>query len=194
MAFQKDLSYIGWDEVKRRQQVRFALAEEWIALTQMGEGSRVIDIGPGPGIFVRRYLQSVGETGCVWAIEKSSEAIACLKSELEEAERERLDIRCADAEQTVEPLGEADIILVTDVLHHATSPSALLRTVYRLASSASTVLVAEFDPEAPGEIGPPLPNRLSQQVVSALSSEAGFQITAAGKQQYEHYYLLLQKR
>lgn len=61
LDFQKDLSYIGWEEVRNRQLLRFPLDKEWIRLTGMQEGDTIVDIGSGTKVFVCEYSKIVGK-------------------------------------------------------------------------------------------------------------------------------------
>lgn len=128
LVFHKNLSELGWEKVKTRQLHRLPLAFEWIDLIQMKPGHSVLDIGPGPGVFTQHYTKVVGSTGKVTALEKSEEAIAYLKEELIQAES-TTEILEGDAENVAlydqDPF---DIVMLTDVLHHADSPAKCCKT------------------------------------------------------------------
>lgn len=189
--FRRDLSLIGWDEVKRRQLQRSALGSEWIQITGMACGMQVIDIGPGPGVFTRQYARTVGESGRIFAVEKSPEAIEHLRRELQGLAN--VEVLLRDAEQGLEGTPVPDMVMITDVLHHTESPAKILGSVYSLASSASKVLIAEFNACAEGIIGPPLAVRIKIEDVVEMALSAGFLVDKTGTQTHEHYYVLLRK-
>jgi len=191
--FKKDLSNLGWSEVKRRQVQRLPLVKDWIQLSQMTTGSHVIDVGPGPGVFTREYAITVGDKGKVYAIEKSPEAVEYLRRELDGLSN--VEVYLADAEQDLDSiLVVPDIVIISDVLHHTDSPGKILQGVYASVSGHSRVLVAEYDPTATGLMGPPLENRVNKESLIDIAEKAGFVIDKTGIQEYEHYYLLLRTR
>lgn len=187
--FTKDLSFIGWDEVKRRQLERVSLAPQWIELTNLAPGMIVVDIGPGPGVFTREYAKVVGKPGKVYAIEKSPQAIEFLQIGLKKLDN--VQVRLADAEHGLTDIPQPDVVFVTDVLHHTDSPRDVLKSIFELVHSNSKILIAEYDPAADGKVGPPLEHRLDANVLFELATEVGFTVESTETQDHEHYYLLL---
>jgi 16S rRNA C967 or C1407 C5-methylase (RsmB/RsmF family) len=78
-SYRKDLSHITWDEVFARQVRRAGLVEEWMGALQLQPGSRVLDIGAGPGYVSLVLADRVGPDGLVYAVDRSAEALAYLK-------------------------------------------------------------------------------------------------------------------
>jgi ubiquinone/menaquinone biosynthesis C-methylase UbiE len=189
--FSKNLSHIGWDEIKRRQSERVPLVHEWIRFTGMKQGMSVLDIGTGPGVFTRKYANVVGNQGLIYAIDKSAEALTYLLQD-HQYQNNILTIHI-DAELSLDSIGKVDIVMITDVLHHSDAPKAILENVYYHLEQNGSVLIAEFDPLSKGQIGPPLQNRLPKETIKALCQSIGFRIVKEGQQAYEHYYVLLQK-
>lgn len=188
MDFHKDLSSLGWEEVRRRQLHRMSLVKEWIDLVQLNHGDYVLDIGPGPGVFTLKYAEVVGPEDKVTAIEKSDEAIEYLVHNLSTAIH-HLDIVQGDAETfDVGSLGRIDAVMVTDILHHADAPDRVLRNLSKL--NHVRLLISEFDPESDGLLGPPLDKRLKEETVVAMLLEMGYTVAARGKQLFEHYYIV----
>jgi ubiquinone/menaquinone biosynthesis C-methylase UbiE len=192
MDFHKDLSYVGWKEVKRRQLERVPLVYEWIKLVDMKQGESVLDIGTGPGVFTFQYANSVGEDGTIYALDQSREALDFFLREIKEKKNNIIPI-CINAETSLDTVGNVDIVMITDVLHHADSPIDILRNVYKHINGDVRVLIAEFDKDSEGQIGPPLQNRISIEEIKKLAKSVGFQEVKDGNQDYEHYYLLLMK-
>lgn len=189
--FQKDLSHIGWDEVKKRQEERLPLVQDWIQLTHMTKGQTVVDIGPGPGVFTREYARVIGASGRVFAVEKSPEATHYLGNELSVVEN--VEILLADAEEGLLNIPVPNVIFVTDILHHTNSPEKVIRGISNLATADVKILISEFDPDAPGEIGPPLEHRLSREYIVNMVMEFGLLVEDSAQQQFEHFYVLARK-
>ena len=193
MHFEKDLSQADWDEMGRRQAGRIDLVREWIALTGMRAGSRVLDIGPGPGEFTCEYAKVVGAAGKVYALEKAESALAHLRRALDGRGLGNVVVLAGDAEEAVETDGDVDLVMITDVLHHLDHPQAALRNVASVMRRHTRVLIAEFDPQAEGLIGPPLEHRLAARQIKGFLERAGLRPIAEGRQAFEHYFVMAER-
>ena len=193
MHFEKDLSQADWDEIGRRQVGRIDLVREWIALTGMRAGSRVLDIGPGPGEFTCEYAKVVGAAGKVYALEKAESALAHLRRALDGRGLGNVVVLAGDAEEAVETDGDVDLVMITDVLHHLDHPQAALRNVASAMCRHTRVLIAEFDPQAEGLIGPPLEHRLAARQIKGFLERAGLRPIAEGRQAFEHYFVMAER-
>jgi ubiquinone/menaquinone biosynthesis C-methylase UbiE len=192
--FEKDLSDADWDDVRRRQVARLDLTREWIALTGMRAGSRVLDIGPGPGEFTCEYAKVVGAAGRVYALEKAESAVAYLRRALEVRGLNNVVVLAGDAEEALDIDGDVDLVVITDVLHHVDRPQAVLHKVAGAMCCHTKVLIAEFDPDAEGVVGPPLEHRLAARQIKKLLDRAGLRILDEGRQAYEHYFVIAGRR
>jgi ubiquinone/menaquinone biosynthesis C-methylase UbiE len=190
MHFEKDLSHADWDEIGRRQAARIDLVREWIVLTGMRAGSRVLDIGPGPGEFTCEYAKVVGAAGKVYALEKAESALAYLRRALDGRGLGNVVVLAGDAEEAVEMDGDVDLVMITDVLHHLDRPEAALRNVARVMRHRTRALIAEFDPQAEGLIGPPLEHRIAVRQIKGFLERAGLRAIAEGRQAFEHYFVI----
>ncbi|MCY9657132.1 methyltransferase domain-containing protein [Paenibacillus chondroitinus] len=189
MEFHKDLSVMGWEKVRERQVQRLPLVNEWVSIVNLKKGASLLDIGPGPGVFLNEYASIVGEEGQITALEKDQEAI---NYALRKYKHSNVNIICWDAEKSLnDKLGYFHAITLTDVLHHSDSPAHILRNIFKQASEETVILIAEFDPEAEGLIGPPLKNRLAMNDLKLTLQSVGYEIVKEGKQAFEHYYLLI---
>jgi ubiquinone/menaquinone biosynthesis C-methylase UbiE len=192
--FEKDLSHTDWDELRRRQAGRIDLARKWIALTGMRAGDRVLDIGPGPGEFTCEYALAVGAGGTVYALEKAESAVPYLRRTLGGRGIGNVVVLVGDAEQAIDIDAAVDVVMITDVLHHVDLPQSVLRNAARVMGRRSKVLVAEFDPEAEGLIGPPREHRLALAQVKQFLGREGLRILDEGRQEHEHYFVLAERR
>ncbi|HWG89436.1 MAG TPA: class I SAM-dependent methyltransferase [Candidatus Thermoplasmatota archaeon] len=173
-----------WERIWVQQGQLLSLADDWWRLAGGAPGSRVLDVGCGPGRFALRYAE-LG--GLVTAIDLSPDALAFLQ-----AHRRNLPVstQVQDAEAGGLP-GDNDLAFVTNVLHHAPHPDRLLTNVRH---AAKRVLVAEFDPAGPGALGPPVGSRLSPARLHELLKAAGYtQIAAAQQLPFEHYAVVAER-
>lgn len=171
------------DHLAERQRARLPLAREWWAMAGGTRGARVADVGTGPGVLARQYAEWAGPDGSVLALDKDPEAVAYLRARLDPVRHANVTVRALDAEDMMLE-GDFDILFLTDVLHHAQRPDAFLRN---LRATGRALLVAEFDPEGEGEVGPPRDVRLAPDDVLALLEEAGWSPGPVLWQAMEHY-------
>lgn len=192
-SFRKDMSHLTWDKVYARQAKRADLVGEWLDALCLKPGDRVLEIGSGPGYISLILAESVGSDGAVYAVDRSAEALAYLERLQEEQGVRQIRRIAADA-ATLEPADlRPNSALITMVLHHADDPAGILRNVGRLLPAGAAAVIGEFDPEGPGEFGPPRAHRLPPEQVKAWCADAGFAVLDYRHQTPEHYMLLVQR-
>jgi len=191
--FRKDLGHVTWDEVYGRQMQRANLVPEWMEALRLKAGDRVIEVGSGPGYVSLILADRVGTDGCVYAIDRSAEALDHLERRQQERGIAHIRRLVADAAALEEADLRADTALITMVLHHADDPAGILRNVARLLPPGALAVIGEFDPEGPGELGPPRAYRLRPEQVQAWCNAAGFSMLECRRQTPEHYMLLIQR-
>lgn len=187
--YHRDLSHLTWHEVWERQARRAPLAPEWWTAGGGRPGLHVADLGCGPGYFTLHYAQWTGPQGSVLALDANPDAIAHLQTRAPPPNLHTLVLDAADAGPH---LADRDLLLLTDVLHHADDPQAILRALKTGARSGARLVIAEFDPEGPGDSGPPREARIPQARLLAWVEEAGFRIDLAKPQRHEHYLVVAQ--
>lgn len=165
---------IDWKRLAARQRERLPLADALWDLLGRPAGRRLADVGCGPGVLSVHYARLGAE---VLAVDMRADALALVPR------HPRVRTVVHDLEAAPLP-AQADILVLSDVLHHARSPAQMLE---HSRSSAATILVAEWDPRAPGREGPPLEARLAPEVVAQLLVEAGFSPQPPARASLEHY-------
>ena len=187
-AFRKDLSHLSWDEVYARQANRAALVPDWLNALRLKPGDRVLEIGAGPGFVSFALADRVGPTGVVYALDRSTEALAQLERRQNERGIGHIQRIVADA-ATLQPDGvQASSALITMVLHHADDPAEILRNV----PPGAPIVIGEFHPEGPCTSGPPRDHRLAPEKVQEWCKNAGLAVLGYQRQTPEHYLLIAQ--
>jgi ubiquinone/menaquinone biosynthesis C-methylase UbiE len=178
-----------WDRMFARQQQRAFLLPDWLVALDLVPGARVLDAGAGTGFFSLQVAALVGPGGRVYAVDRSPEALAYL--ERLRTEQRLSQIRCitADAAQLPPIEDHLDAALLTMVLHHAGDPAALIAHVATLLPPGARLVIAEFDPDGPGEVGPEPARRIAPAQIAAWCRAAGLEIMATQRQSPEHYFL-----
>lgn len=181
-----------WAELYRRQAARAGLLPHYAAALELGTGDRLLAIGSGPGYTALRLAPHVAP-GAVYAVDRHRAAAAFCRDRAAEAGRSNVHPIVADA--TAPGLRFVDPIaaLVAFVLHHATSPRAVLAGIAGAVPPGSPVLVVEYDPDADGAVGPPVEARLAPDRVTAWLTAAGFAVDDRHDLPEESYAVLARR-
>lgn len=185
--YRKDLSHTTWDRVYARQALRADLVADWFAALDLKPGDTVVDVGSGPGFISLLAAERVGPQGRVIAIDRSAEALDYLARMQAERGLTWIERITADAETMAPVEGRVDAALLTMMLHHTDDPGRLLRQVAGVLPAGTRVVVAEFDPEGPGEVGPPRDHRIAAGQVQQLCGAAGLAVSYVRQQTPDHY-------
>jgi ubiquinone/menaquinone biosynthesis C-methylase UbiE len=192
-AYRKDMSHRTWDQVYERQKQRAYLAGDWIDALRLKAGDSVLDVGAGPGFMSVLLAERVGRGGLVYAVDPSAEALAFLERQHEERGLPKVKTIIADAAKVDLGAERVDGALVSMVLHHADDPAAILRNVQRLLRPGGRAVIAEFDPDGPGDHGPPPTERLARVQIRSWCEAAGLLTLEERQQSAEHYMFVVQR-
>lgn len=176
-----------WEEVWARQEKRASLAQAYWDLANARPGCRVADVGCGPGYFALRFASLTGPTGHVHAVDASAEALEFLREKLDPVHHAHVTTEVLDIERTPLPDLHFHAIFCTDVLHHVDDVDAALRN---LRVQKARLVIAEFDPEGPGDLGPPLAERIAPRALVAALRAAGWKHGPTVPLEHEHYAIV----
>lgn len=153
---------VDWRHLAARQAEAAGWAWRWWEL--LGKPRRLADIGCGPGVVSLAYAEMGVD---VLAVDLRAEALALVPK------HPRITVLQHDLEDA--PLAKrVDAVVMTDVLHHAKNPAAMLD---HAAQSGNAFLVAEHRPDV--HHGPPQSARLSPEAVAEWARAAGCSVTQA---------------
>jgi ubiquinone/menaquinone biosynthesis C-methylase UbiE len=164
-----------------RQEKKRHLAAEWARLAGLRAGMVVLDIGSGPGALAAQYAAMVGEAGVVYALDPHVAPHWPAPNLVHLAQDATLGIIVPST---------PDVIFLTDTLHHAADPAAILAHVRAVCGPASRVLIAEYDPAEAGLVGAKPARRMRRETLLALLAVAGFSHGGIIAAPDEHYALL----
>lgn len=168
------------------QRSRLPLAREWWSMGGGRAGTRAADVGCGPGVLTLQYAAWAGPTGRVLGLDVGTDAVAALRARMDHALHANVEARAFDAE-TERLEGPLDLVLVTDVLHHFTRPEAVLGN---LRGTGRALVLADYDPEGEGEVGPPRDDRIAPEDAAEMLRSAGWRVESPRAQAMEHYVLV----
>lgn len=138
----------------------------------------VLDIGSGPGVLAEEYAKIVGQGGLVYALDPKIAPSSM---------PDNLVFLRQDAAHPINLPAPPDVIFVTDVLHHAPDPAAILANLREVCGPPTRVLIAEYDPAQPGLVGAKQGRRMARQALLSLLDAAGFSHGGVFGTADEHY-------
>lgn len=128
-------AYHKRDMIRRRRHVRAALAAR--------PGERILDVGCGPGFYVRELLDEVGERGSIMAVDASPDMLALARRRCEG----RGNVTFAEGNAVALPVadGDFDAALCVQVMEYVADPEAALTEMHRALRPGGRVLVWDVD-------------------------------------------------
>jgi ubiquinone/menaquinone biosynthesis C-methylase UbiE len=160
-------------------------------LTKVGlrSGFTFIDVGCGDGFFTLPAAKKVGNTGCVYGIDRNEFAINSLR---EKAAREQLDwvsLEIGKAEDIVICTACADIVFFGIVLHDFEDPMKVLLNARKMLKPSGRLINLDWKKE-PMVLGPPLRIRFSKEQTLRLLTKANFKIEHLSDTGSYHYLVI----
>jgi arsenite methyltransferase len=135
MASQLEVLYNRRDVVRRRRLVGEAVAVQ--------PGEHVLDVGCGPGFYVKELLDQVGVDGSVTGVDVSRAMLAVAAQRVEEHE----NIAFYEAEATTLPVpdGAFDAALSVQVLEYVPDVAAALAEIHRVLRPGGRIVIWDVD-------------------------------------------------
>ena len=145
----------------------FGTPEQVLDRAGVTPGMRVLEIGPGPGVYTVALARRVGSHdghGGVTCLEIQPEMIAMLRKRLHDAGVQNVEIIQGDGRQIPSPEGSFDLVFLTGVLGETPDLGALFEECARVLEVGGTLAVTEQVSD---------PDFRLPSTVRALATEAG---------------------
>ena len=128
-------AYQKRDMIRRRRHVREALAAR--------PGERILDVGCGPGFYVRELLDEVGTDGSIVAVDASADMLALARKRCEGHD----NVIFKEGNATAIPVddGDFDAALCVQVMEYVADASTALAEMHRALRPGGRVLVWDVD-------------------------------------------------
>lgn len=166
-----------------------------IELMRLTGAETVVDYGAGTGIYTVHFAAAVPD-GKVFAVEALPQLVELLRAKITPALEDRLCV--CETQDNVVPLddGEADRVVMVDVLHHLHDQPEALEEVVRVLRPGGLFVVVDWgDTERP--VGPPPGHVLGLAAVKEIVSGMGLDVLEAhepGELLKYHVAVVAQKR
>ncbi|HYT38786.1 MAG TPA: methyltransferase domain-containing protein [Acidimicrobiia bacterium] len=128
-------AYQKRDMIRRRRHVREALAA--------AAGERILDVGCGPGFYVRELLDEVTETGSIVAVDASPDMLALARRRCEG--HDNVSFREGNAAALPVDDGDFDAALCVQVMEYVPDAVGALTEIHRALRPGGRVLVWDVD-------------------------------------------------
>jgi len=188
-GFDREMRDVDWAEVYERQAARSIPASRYCDILGVEPGDDVLELGCGPGYATVRLAERVAP-GTVYALDRRPGAIRYLLAELDRGTVGNVRPVVGDAESLPLAFAEPTATVAAFVLHHVGTPRRAIEAVATALPRSSPLLIVEYHPEAPGDVGPPTDHRLAPSQVEAWLSGAGFTLEGETSLPEEKYALL----
>jgi arsenite methyltransferase len=150
----------------------FGAPEQTLDRSGVTPGMRVLEIGPGPGVYTVPLAHRVagqGEQGSITCLEIQPEMIALLREHLQEAGVQNVEVIQGDGRQIPSPDNSFDLVFLAGVLGETPDLRVLFEESARVLKPGGTLAVTEqiSDPDFR------LPSTVGKLAANAGLQEAG---------------------
>ena len=132
-----------WDEIRSLHTLESDVEAAVVEAAGPGPFERLVDLGSGAG---RMLTLLAGSARSAVGLDLSRRMLNIARSRIAEAGLNACELRHGDILHTGLAGGEADLVVVHQVLHFLTDPAAALREATRLAAPGGRLLVVDFAP------------------------------------------------
>ncbi len=124
---------------------RASIVAELIRSAGLGSGADIADVGAGTGLFLDAFVNAVGPTGTVYAVDISPGFIQHLAQRADAAGWSQVrPILCAEDSVNL-PARSLDLAFVCDTYHHFEYPSSTLASLYKALRPGGALVIVDFE-------------------------------------------------
>jgi ubiquinone/menaquinone biosynthesis C-methylase UbiE len=165
-----------------------------VALDAIGiaKGATVADVGAGAGYFTWRMAQRVGPQGKVYANDIQPRMLELLRKNMAERKVTNVETVLGAEDDPKLPIGQIDLVLLTDVYHEFSSPQKMLQGMRAALKSDGRLVLIEYRKEdASVPIRPE--HKMSVAEVKAEVEPEGFRLERVLKDLPRQHILIFKK-
>lgn len=188
--FDREMRDVDWAEVYDRQAARSVPVSRYCDILGVGPGDDVLELGCGPGHTTEQLASRVAP-GMVYALDRRPGALRYLVGRRDgRTGGENVRPVVGDAESLPFDFVAPTPTVAAFVLHHVAAPGRAIAAAATALPASSPLLVVEYHPDAPGDVGPPTEHRIAPARVETWLSDAGFALQRTVSLPEEKYALL----
>jgi arsenite methyltransferase len=114
-----------------------------IAVADLHEGERVLDLGSGGGIDVLLSARRVGPSGFVYGVDMTDEMLALARANAAKAGAANVEFLKGEIEDVPLPDGAVDVVISNCVINLSTDKPAVLAEMFRVLAPAGRIGIAD---------------------------------------------------
>jgi arsenite methyltransferase len=114
-----------------------------IAVADLHEGERVLDLGSGGGIDVLLSARRVGPTGFAYGVDMTDEMLALARANAAKAGAENVEFRKGEIEDLPLPDASVDVVISNCVINLSTDKPAVLAEMFRVLVPGGRIGIAD---------------------------------------------------
>jgi ubiquinone/menaquinone biosynthesis C-methylase UbiE len=163
----------GADWLVRPERIQEENPDRMLAALEIKPGSVVADIGAGVGYHVWRLAEIVGPTGKVIGEDIQPGMIDLMRRNIDARKLKNVELVLGTPTDPKLPQAAVDLVLMVDVYHEFSDPTAMMRQIQRALKPNGRVVLVEFRKEDPNVPIQPL-HKMSVQDVRSELEPLGF--------------------
>ncbi len=129
-----------WDDVNRYNKPKEAF-EHMVSLLEIGEGSKVVDLGCGTGVLIPFLLEKIAGPGLVYAVDVSDKMLNRLAQKFE---AKNIRTFALEAEELNKINDKVDAVICFSTFPHIDDKAQALKAVSEILKPKGRFLIAHF--------------------------------------------------
>lgn len=175
---------------------KFLDPEKTLFAAGLAKGQSLADLGTGGGFYAVAAAKIVGEQGLVYAVDIVESALNHISAEARVQSLRNIKTLRVDLEETGAclsiPGGTMDYVLFANLAHQIKNQKELFTEGYRQLKTGGKLIVIEWN-DQPSPIGPIASERIGQDAIKTMASQASLKESGLVPTDNYHYGLVFVK-
>jgi len=164
------------EHLDRAERDQYQKPAEVVEALKLKPGMAVADLGSGSGYFTRRFVETVTETGIVYAVDVEPEMLAYVKESVVHMHIPyRAEFILARPDSPKLPFDSVDLIFVCNTAHHLDNRSSYFKNLRSALKTGGRIAIIDFYPdERSGDLRFPKQLLVPRDTIIKELVEAGY--------------------
>jgi SAM-dependent methyltransferase len=159
-----------------------------VTLSGARPGTRILDVGCGPGVFTIPLARAAGSAGHVYAADILPEMVDACRARAAAAGLAHVEVALSTENDVPFPDRCADLVLACHLLHELHDPPLFFAEMRRLLAPDGRLVVVDWEKVETG-IGPPVDKRVTAEEAATLLETNGFVVDSRASVTWANYLL-----